>query len=537
MSVRTTWRAHGPRAVVLLALCAFFWQGIVFIHHNSTTHDEPAHVGAGILNLKTRSVAHANWHPPLPMFLAALVLELAYAPEFRVDVAKLRVIPADRYLFYTALGKQALHDPKGPGVERALLWARLPGLLLGCVTLLFIALWAWRLWGPEAGALAAMLAAFEPNLLANACIVGHDGPLACFATGTLYFAHRLTLSARRRDWVGLGLCLFGAFLSKFSAIVLLPMLAVGAGFHFWRRRHAAGGRFAVRWSPRVLYVFLGVTAAGLGLLLLFTEVFTAWWDGLGQQLWHVEEGHLAFFRGESSKDGFLLYFVAALALKIPLATLLLILASVVAYRRGEKLSAVSVGFLVVAPFLFIVAMTMAQVHLGVRLVLPAIPPLLVLAARCQTFKTLAARAVVWILFAWSALSVLSVAPYHLSYFNEIAGGPDRGHEWFADGNTDSGQGLYALTTFLQKRGNPQIYFERYGTDEPSFYGVDALPWGAIDKKPTQRFLFVVTVHRLGGRPDHFFDWLLTKEPIARLAHVLWVYELDPKDIAGKVVLR
>ena len=59
------------------------------------------------------------------------------------------------------------------------------------------------------------------------------------------------------------------------------------------------------------------------------------------------------------------------------------------------------------------------------------------------------RWLAWTLLVASALSSLRVYPHSLSYFNEAAGGPLRGHDPLIDSNIDWGQDLLYLRDWIQ----------------------------------------------------------------------------------------
>src|SRR5205823_7999770 len=52
--------------------------------------------------------------------------------------------------------------------------------------------------------------------------------------------------------------------------------------------------------------------------------------------------------------------------------------------------------------------------------------------------------------AWGAVSSLSVYPHSLAYFNEVAGGPENGHDHLVNSNIDWGQDLLYLKAWLDE---------------------------------------------------------------------------------------
>src|SRR4029078_9391926 len=127
--------------------------------------------------------------------------------------------------------------------------------------------------------------------------------------------------------------------------------------------------------------------------------------------------HEAFFLGEYSSAGWLLYYPATILFKTPIGTLVLLAAGlVVVVRRGDRYA---VAALVVFPLLFVTLTALSYVDVGVRYVLPALPLLMVGAAGGGSAKWLQRfRALPLILVAASAVSVLRIAPHTLAYFNE-----------------------------------------------------------------------------------------------------------------------
>jgi hypothetical protein len=71
-----------------------------------------------------------------------------------------------------------------------------------------------------------------------------------------------------------------------------------------------------------------------------------------------------------------------------------------------------------------------------------------------------------------ALAVVSIHPYELSYFNDLAGGPLGGRHILADSNLDWGQGLKPLVRL--QRQQPELrdvtlYY--FGASDPARYGL------------------------------------------------------------------
>ena len=159
-----------------------------------------------------------------------------------------------------------------------------------------------------------------------------------------------------------------------------------------------------------------------------------------------------FFRGEISRYGFPAYFPASFVLKSTPAFLLLLVAALVLGRR--ELATYWVGGLLLAgSFYFAIAIT-SSFNIGVRHLFP-VYPLLAISGAVVLARRLPVRRfapVVAALVLAAGVSLASVHPLELGYFNFILGSPERGAAWFADSNVDWGQDMKRLGDYLRDTG-------------------------------------------------------------------------------------
>jgi hypothetical protein len=87
-----------------------------------------------------------------------------------------------------------------------------------------------------------------------------------------------------------------------------------------------------------------------------------------------------------------------------------------------------------------------------------------------------------------AIESLSAAPWEISFFNRLAGGPGGGYRILNDSNVDWGQGLIALRSEMKRLHIARIHLAYHGTADPAIYGIDYVPY-------------------LGGVPGPESDWL------------------------------
>lgn len=109
-----------------------------------------------------------------------------------------------------------------------------------------------------------------------------------------------------------------------------------------------------------------------------------------------------------------------------------------------------------------------------RYIIPALPFLFVFTSRIMIHAVSwpVLRWVVCGLMIWQLASVLWFAPHWLSYFNEIAGGPERGDEWLVDSNIDWGQDLLKLKSWQEQHPEATPLFTLLGSRyDPAAVGV------------------------------------------------------------------
>ncbi len=163
------------------------------------------------------------------------------------------------------------------------------------------------------------------------------------------------------------------------------------------------------------------------------------------------EGSLpSYLRGELRDHGWWYYYLYAGAVKVPLGLLLLGGWALVVAIRGRSRSTLFLALPAVTFLTMVSAKTGFNHHF--RYVLPMFPFAIVMIARLGMLVTAAtARRAALVVGATAATvaSSLAVYPHCLSYFNELAGGPEHGDEHLVDSNLDWGQDLLALRSWLR----------------------------------------------------------------------------------------
>jgi 4-amino-4-deoxy-L-arabinose transferase-like glycosyltransferase len=494
-----------------LLLAALLWQCALGLRDLAATYDEHAHLPAGYTYWKTGEIRLNLQHPPLVKLLSAAPL-LFLSP--RVDWSDPSWGAANEWrfghLFFYEWGNDA---------DRLLLWGRLPIVLLSLLLGLYVYRWSVERHGPHAGLFSLALYVFCPNVVAHSRFVTMDLALAAFMTASLYhlWRHRRDGSPRAVAWCGLFLGM--ALATKFSALVLLPVI-FGALLHRWRSAPAApaivaGVALVVVWAA-YLFGDPGLYLKGLGLV----------------NADHPPD-HRYYLLGEFRRDGFWHYFAVAFLLKTPIPALIAIAAGVVLTWPARAVTGRDDALLLVPAALFFVATSAFADNLGLRYLLPVFPLLFIVAGRvAAAAKGRVALAAVGLLGAWQAAEALAIHPDSLAYFNQAAGGPGRGYRRLDDSNVDWGQDLKRLKTFLDARGLGPVRLCFHMKGYPPYYGLQAEPMEpaemVADPAPG---VYAISTHCLARVREHNaaagreLDWLARFTPIGRVGRSTYVFEV------------
>jgi hypothetical protein len=503
-------RLHlGSVLAVAAGLVLYAGLAIVSSRQKSATFDEGAHLPAGYTYLAFGDHRLNPEQPPLIKLLAATPL-LFLQPKLKTDDEAWAT--ARQWEF----GKRFLY--RWNDADQLLFWGRLPVVALGCLLCLAVFSWGRRHFGAPVAALAFFLCVLSPDVLAHGQIVTTDLGVALFLFLSVMAFERL-LERATLDRLLLAGCAVGAALAtKFSGLVVLPILAVlglvaaldrepmpsGLGWSPTGRRarlgHVAlllvgvgllagvvlwatyGFRFAISPDPAVREAMRATLAEPRSSLARGLAVAGERWGLLPEDylrgfrfVFRHSEARPAFLMGRLSEEGFPYYFLATFALKTPIPLGLLLLMALFVGRRGPLRSE---AFLFLPVLLYLGLTFTRSIDIGHRHLLPIYPFLFVAAGRAvgvlgRSRAPAAGAVILGALCAWYALGTLRVHPHYLAYFNEIAGGPRNGYRWLVDSNLDWGQDLKGLKAFMDARGIPRIKLSYFGSADPSYYGIDA----------------------------------------------------------------
>jgi hypothetical protein len=576
-----------PMTLILVAFVVIFTMlSVSSYNQKSATWDEPQHLTAGYTALRLGDYRVDPEHPPfLRMWAALPVMGMAGVAIATNDAFAIPPVPwvgigqfqfAHRFLYQ--------HND----ADRLLYPARFMIVLLGIVLGVLLFSWARELYGlwPAAGVLA--LYTIEPNLLAHSSVVTTDLGVTGFIFGAIYFLWRITRAYSTGNLLGLLLFFALATISKFSAVLLGPLLLVllgiralrkapwswricrsrelvstankaavaagtiiVAGFIAWAAvwasynfRHsptsAGSWRYGFSDDPTVR-ARVPVLAKVVGWMDAHRLLPNAYAQGflLGQA---KAQKRSAFLAGHVRAEGWWYFFPFAFLIKTPVALVLLFIAGVIlcATQRGAL---VGYGQFALAPIALYVGVAMtAKLNIGLRHILPVYPFVLLLAGKAVAellqSRHVGLRISLAVLGSFALFEFGRIYPHYLAFFNQFTGGPRNGHEYLVDSNLDWGQDLKGLKRWMDKNNVQHINLSYFGTADPAYYGIDCThlpgaPFFAEHAVTEPRLPGYVAVSVTNLRGVYFdetrralYEPLLGMEPVARIGYSIHVYRID-----------
>lgn len=228
-----TRRAEALCAALLLMLAANLFGAI---SRKSITNDEIVHIPAGYYHLVAGDFHLNNEHPPLIKLWAALPL-LFIQPEEPPAVNDPNEGFMERTWGYHQRFWQANHARFGS----ITFWARTMMVPLALILGALIFIYARKLFGDTAALFAVALYVLEPTVLAHGRVVHTDLPAALAYLLFFFALHSYVDAPTLRRALLLGLACGIALMTKFSMMVIVPVLMVAAIVRFWKAHLEYGG--------------------------------------------------------------------------------------------------------------------------------------------------------------------------------------------------------------------------------------------------------------------------------------------------------
>lgn len=517
-------RPNWIRTLVVLILFATVFE-ILAIHSYSrcsATFDEPQHLVDGYTTWKLRDYRIDPEHPPLLRLWAAL--PLLAMPDIKLDTHSRYWIQDDQWYF----SHQFLFQDND--ADRLLSPARFMITLLGVLLGILIFCWARELVGFWPAVVVLGLYCTEPNLLAHSTLVTTDLGATCFIFGSVYFGWRIARNFSAGNVVGLTLFFTLAQLSKYLAILLVPILLIlflvralmaslwpcnlgRSKFLVSRSRKSLLAVVCVSWLLIVSYAamwavysfrYAPTQAKVEQAQFAMTDEAQRRLPQLTRFMQWVDEHHLlpnacaqgfisvaakaqqrpSYLLGEFRQEGWWYYFPVAFLIKTPIALLLLALVGLILCAVGWRGGWFDSLFVAGPPAAYFTVAMASHLNVGLRHVLPVYPFVLLLTG--WTIKAFLPSSAIRTGVRWRSIALAglclaqvtefaAIYPDCLAFFNLSVGGARHGAEYLVDSNLDWGQGLKLLKQWMTEHQVHRINLSYFGTADPAYYGIDYNP--------------------------------------------------------------
>jgi hypothetical protein len=589
-------------AVLVLHACLLLHS----LRQNYVVVDEVGHLPAGLSHWDTGTYGAYRVNPPLWRILAVLPV-LAARPERDYRHLSLNDRPGERSEWFLGTAFAASNEVR---YFDLVCLARLAGVCWSLAAALVIYRWARDLYGKRSALVAMVIWCIGPNTLTHAQLLTPDMPAAAAGVIATYCFWRYVKKPSFGIACLCGVLLGVAQLTKYTMLVLYLLWPLMAVLAWWKHRTDppvgiprrktllqlllmfcisilvinAGYEFSGTGRPLGEYSFVsralgGEPANGRSDFRngRSGNRFAGTWAGsypiplpadyvlgIDVQKRDFEAGLASYLSGKWQHQGWWYYYLYALAVKVPIGLLILVMWSTLLTLGGHTCSAnwreeSILAFSALSILVLVSAQTGFNHHL--RYVLPMFPFVVISASKVGFFlayKRWKSGIVVLLLLAWFTTSSLCIHPHYLSYFNEAAGGPDKGHDHLVDSNIDWGQDLLFLKKWLQENPEAQpLGLAYFNVIDPRLVGINYSlpPCGPTEVSSTRNhngFLIdgprpgyhAISVNYLRGfsgfpppdgaggyanLPPNAFVYFHHFRPIAKAGYSIFIYHVTLQD--------
>jgi len=519
-----------------LFILFFLILGTASMIGRSLTYDEPAHFQYGINILDGNS---------------------ARFDDSKMPVSALNAIPQ----------KVVSYLPQGNTIKNWLQkyqTARLMTLIFSALVALLGHFWSRKLYGILPALVTLFLYVFDPNIIAHSQLITTD-IYAMGATTLVFFC--LWRFAHHRNWLNgiiYSFALGFSLVAKYSTVALLPLSVVCLIFYDLpklRNDYHVNASGTLKRSLR-RYAFYIILASVISILVinvafLFNRTFTPfgnykfrstlfqsiqarlpminnlviptpypYLEGLDWVIQREQTGEgygSPYMLGMVNPrgQGFLGYYFVASLFKVPIASQVIILLSLIVYVVDKKRRA---HFLLDEQFLLVPVIFYTlyfnffyDTQIGIRHYLIVFPLLYIFVGNLfihwKQFSKWQ-KALFYLSAVYLAISVLSYFPYYITYFNELVLDKRTTYKYLSDSNLDYGQDRYQLDAYLEKH-----------------------PGTLTDVDRPQAGNFIIAANKLTGvalgitSDPTQYEWLRKNfTPLDTVANYYFIFKISPEEI-------
>ncbi len=372
---------------------------------------------------------------------------------------------------------------------------------------------------------------------------------------------------------------FRKYISGFIFSLIIAYVVVGLvyGYHIWNyppEKQQIDTAFILSTFGFKPLVDFNIWLSGVSYLRTWGQYLL----GFLMVIQRSSGGNTTYYLGEVSAAGSMTYFLVVYLIKEPLAYIILlffafflVIKKCINHCRNRaiknwlsdaldliKNNSAEMGMIIIILIYWSFSIN-SRLNIGVRHILPTIPFIYALAARqianwikggvteripnytgfwqllVLYWGKIKRCFVIMILFTWAVLSVVFIYPSFLAYFNEIAGGPDKGYKWVVDSNLDWGQDILRLAEFIEKNNIKEVKMD-YFSGAPAEYYIKNVKIESFNREIPQKGWLAVSATILQGAckgdkvpcsyNERAYTWLDQYKPVAKIGYSIFVYKIE-----------
>jgi 4-amino-4-deoxy-L-arabinose transferase-like glycosyltransferase len=506
--------------IIGIALVSFF-----LVHSaartKSLTWDEPSFIVSGYSYLDNKEFKLSPDNPPLMLVLSALPLKFLdlLPPDYsHEDYRSNSRVQFSNLFFENNISK----------FDEMTILSRLPVHLLFALLVIMTGLFVNIIAGSIPAIIAAVLVGFSPTLLAHGQLATTDFGCTVFMFISVYTFYLAIRAENNKRWVICGVVTGIAFLSKFTALLLVPIFIIFALYEIIFNKK----------STNILFRGIIILVFFILLVLCLGYKFTPWLyvSGISQIYVRNNPDSYYYLFGNILDRAVWYYYFAAFIAKTPVSTLLLLTITTYVSVRNKLDRDIIIYFLVPAGVIMFVC-TFDTHNLGIRRVLPMYPFLFSFISctynhiNSEFFK----KTIFSIFLAWNIIATIIAYPHYISFFNIVVGGSSNGPNLLEDSNLDWGQDLPALVEWQKNNYSDEpINIAYFGTINPRLYGLTFRQISEEELLNPRNGIYAISAHYLiytrkaAFLTNEKIDWLELYEPIGHAGNSIYIYQFNDK---------
>jgi len=496
---------------------------------DSLTVDESPHIAAGYSYVVEGDYRLNPEHPPLPKLLSGISIwvgdkithqNIYFPNNISAWTDKVNAQWDMGYAFLFKSGNDA---------NTIIWWARLPTiivLLLGLPYIIYSVFYHTK--DKSIALISGILYAFSPNIIAHGRLVTTDliASLSFLIVIDIWIRYLQNQSGKNIFYLILAIAF--AFLSKFSTILLLPLIFLTGFGYIWIKYWSYNQQIL---SKSLILIRDGIIVAlGVFVIINFVYWITMRNMSIDTQLQLVQEsfpqdnqisditkqtlsniiqfpglqyfgqyllgqamvvqrvggGNTTFLLGKFTNQSFIEYFPLTYLLKENIAIILtliaIILASIIGIIKhfnfkifGKYKTKILNYWYEITVFIMIIIYWFISIrgnlNLGIRHILPAVTLTYILIA-FGIVKILIplrfSKVLLSVFLIWYITTTILVYPSYISNLN-ILSGQNQGYQIFTDSNLDWGQDLNRLNNWTKQKNIDILYIDYFGVANVQYY--------------------------------------------------------------------